>query len=210
MKRVVINMHQKISNGIFTFPLLCGFFLVLGCGPIATGKKDRNSESEKNSANTLACGESSHDPSASTFRLKGAALLAQTFQQTLAEGATIDPISGDDMFSMENIASNFGNSKSGMYADIKSPDQAMTQYVMSLNYVGRVAALNCSVGGFKGKCKCDTEDDAAAMLQRAITFRRFCPGEDDSYVKEFAALCAKNSVDAISMLMTSIAVGLLQ
>jgi hypothetical protein len=187
---------------------------VVSCGSPRTGSKGKsssNDEAEKNSESVnLACGESSHDNSVGTVRLKGAALVAKTFQATLGEGITKDSVSGGDLLNNEAIVQNFGTSKDGIYADVKSEDQTMSAYLMSLNYVGRTAAVNCSLRNFEGLCKCDTEEMATEMLQRAITFRRFCTGTDDSYVLELVSLCKKSPADAITSLMTSLAITLLQ
>jgi hypothetical protein len=198
---------RKLNHLIFATAAL-GLF---GCGHVKTGKENTTgADKDEDAAATLSCGESSQDNSTSEFRLKGASLLAQTYQQTLGAGITLDVNTNTDLFKNEAITSSIGTSRDGMYADIKSPTQEMTSYVMTLSFLGRTAALNCSKTKFEGLCACNSQIAAAGMLQRAITFRRFCPDDGDELVERFVQLCTESPIDAISSLMTSISVALLQ
>jgi len=185
--------------------IISGIFL-LGCGGVKTGKRGGGGDSDD--ADQVACGDLASDESPTFIRLKGTSLLAQSLEYALGPGKDININSGEERL-LETYSSNFGNTQGlsfgEIYSDIKSADIKMTGYMMGLNIVAYNAALRCASSPDEEKCLCGSEESAAMMLRRAAPYMQFCESQDDAYVTDFAALCAEDSISAITALFSSTA-----
>ena len=195
---------------VFSSPvLLCGLValttLTTGCG------KD-SSQGTPQDANQAA--DANPDPCSGTnvetgIRLKGVGLLSRTYNDVLGAKSDVSVINSEERL-FETYRGNFGGNEGlgygDIYADNLNQTQTMTAYFLGLNYVAYNAALQCENKGRQGLCACENKESALEMLKRAIPSLTACEQQGQSLAEEFSALCQDNYIDAVTSLMSSVAV----
>lgn len=189
---------------------MIGLWLLLSLSACSSplGESGEANGKEKDEATNQTSEEEQQDLE-DKIRLKGVSLLGRTFVDTLGAGVNYNALdSEEDLF--DTYSNNFGGQEGLGYGDIYNDSltdtNKMTSYFMALNYIAHNAALVCEKGKKKDKCACDEDSEAKAMLSRAIPYKDFSSDELKETITEFAGLCRESYVDAITALMSSIAV----
>lgn len=182
--------------------------LLLGLLVLATacGREKTRDEDDDNQADAVAQPDG-------PLQLKGTGLLAQSLYNTLGPGKDLSDRTDEEgrRISMFDLyGSNFGMTDGLRFGEIY-PDSPSTAYLLSLAIVAQNAARLCSEELYNRQltlCKCDTQEDAFAMLTRAFPYVDFTAEPNAPLVTEFQDKCSKSYVKAISTMLASLAFAL--
>ena len=147
------------------------------------------------------------------IKLKGANLLAQSLFQTLGPNKDLKPggEGGKDTHLFDNYSQNFGNTDGLRFGEIY-PDSPSAGYFLALAIIADNAARICQTelgnatpSGPRSLCRCNTAEDARAMLDRAVPSAGFSQGANQDLVKKFQERCQADYIGAVSSLVSSLA-----
>lgn len=183
--------------------------LLTSCGEAKTGFASKGKGGEDANQIQETEKDSSYENGEKNIRLKDRSLIIKSFTETVGVGKHYDFMSPDDDI-FEKFGTQFGDagglSFGETFSDVKNDAEKKNGYFLALNIVadnaGKVCAMESNLED--EKCKCESKEDAEAMLSRAFPHLDFSSSVFQDQVSSMSELCEENRSQAIAAVLSSL------
>jgi hypothetical protein len=207
-------MQHKLSGVLMRMLILALLFYLSGCEK--NDDIDKRTKNEKEKAAAQPDGTEKESPErpggnppapGANIQLKSSDMIAQSIYSTLGRGKTLRTDGQSTTDITEEFKKNFGGTAGLRLGEIYA-DAPSTSYLLALTIVAELAARRCmeEINAGNGElCQCNTEENAEAMLKRALPHLNFADPALTDVSDQFTTTCASDPEGAITSLIGSLA-----